>query len=122
MNYPWAALGFAALITCVLGIVATVVSGPVAPLPLFALILGVHTMLPISWPVSVILAVVLAFIHLGYRLGTNNLDFSSTFFQQVSYIRRTIPLQHFKFILNSISSFLYMYRLEGNVEKNKVDT
>lgn len=39
MNYPLAALAFAAIITATLGTVATIVGGPVAPLPLFALIL-----------------------------------------------------------------------------------
>lgn len=39
MNYPLAALAFAAIVTATLGTVATIVGGPVAPLPLFALIL-----------------------------------------------------------------------------------
>lgn len=30
-----------------------------------------HTMLPISWPVSVIIAIVLSILHIGYRIGTS---------------------------------------------------
>jgi adenylate cyclase 2 len=29
-----------------------------------------HTMLPISWPVSVIIAIALSILHIGYRVGT----------------------------------------------------
>lgn len=30
---------------------------------------GTHTMLPISWPVSVIIAIILSIAHIGYRIG-----------------------------------------------------
>lgn len=36
---------------------------------------GVHTMLPISWPVSVVLAVILSVIHLGCRIASSVQDY-----------------------------------------------
>ncbi|XP_055692723.1 adenylate cyclase type 2 isoform X3 [Lutzomyia longipalpis] len=84
LNSPLAALGFAILATVCLGAAATFVGGHVAPLPLFALILGVHTMLPVSWPCSVVLAVILSLVHLAYRIGTNFQEFPPIFLQQLS--------------------------------------
>ncbi|XP_059607594.1 adenylate cyclase type 2 [Phlebotomus argentipes] len=84
LNSPLAALGFAILATVCLGAAATVVGGHVAPLPLYALILGVHTMLPVSWPCSVVLAVILSLVHLAYRIGTNFQEFPPLFLQQLS--------------------------------------
>ncbi|CAO1424898.1 unnamed protein product, partial [Diamesa serratosioi] len=83
MSSPWAALSFATFVTSALGTVATLVGGSVAPLPLYALILGVHTMLPISWPVSVILAIILSILHIGYRIAVNFHEFSEFFFPQL---------------------------------------
>ncbi|XP_058835255.1 adenylate cyclase type 2 isoform X3 [Topomyia yanbarensis] len=83
MNSPLAALGFALLTTGTIGAVAIAVGAQLAPLPLFALILGVHTMLPISWPVSVVLAVILCLIHIGYRLWPGVHDLPTYFFPQL---------------------------------------
>lgn len=92
MSSPWAALSFAACFTAVLGSTATIVGDEIAPLPLYALIVvsavvvgtnavttnsvslipfikATHTMLPISWPVSVVIAVILSILHIGYRTG-----------------------------------------------------
>lgn len=44
---------------------------------------GVHTMLPISWPVSVVLAVLLSIIHLSYRIASNAHSFPILFLEQV---------------------------------------
>lgn len=41
-------------------------------------------MLPISWPVSVVLAVLLSIIHLSYRIATNFHAFPTLFLEQVS--------------------------------------
>ncbi|GAB0089440.1 Adenylate cyclase [Sergentomyia squamirostris] len=84
LNSPLAALGFAILATVCLGAVATFVGGLVAPLPLYALILGVHTMLPVSWPCSVVLAVILSLVHLAYRILSKFQDFPPLFLQQLS--------------------------------------
>lgn len=46
---------------------------------------GVHTMLPISWPVSVVLAVLLSIIHLSYRIATNFHAYPTLFVEQVSF-------------------------------------
>lgn len=45
---------------------------------------GVHTMLPVSWPVSVVLALILSIIHLGYRVASNFHSFPRLFFETVS--------------------------------------
>ncbi|XP_058066441.1 adenylate cyclase type 2 [Anopheles bellator] len=82
-NSPLAALSFAILTTGTIGAISTFVGAQLAPLPLFALILGVHTMLPISWPVSVVLAVLLCIMHIGYRLLAQDSDFVATFFPQL---------------------------------------
>uniref|UniRef100_A0A2M4AD36 adenylate cyclase n=1 Tax=Anopheles triannulatus TaxID=58253 RepID=A0A2M4AD36_9DIPT len=83
MNSPLAALSFAILTTGTIGAISTFVGAQLAPLPLFALILGVHTMLPISWPVSVVLAVLLCIMHIGYRLLSQDTAYVPTFFPQL---------------------------------------
>lgn len=83
ISSPVAALAFAILTTASLGTVATIVGGTFAPLSMFALILGVHTMLPISWPVSVVLAVLLSIIHLSYRIASNFNAFPTLFMEQL---------------------------------------
>uniref|UniRef100_A0A087ZK16 adenylate cyclase n=1 Tax=Anopheles darlingi TaxID=43151 RepID=A0A087ZK16_ANODA len=83
MNSPLAALSFAILTTGTIGAISTFVGAQLAPLPLFALILGVHTMLPISWPVSVVLAVLLCIMHIGYRLLSQDAAYVPTFFPQL---------------------------------------
>ncbi|KAG4070121.1 hypothetical protein HA402_013364, partial [Bradysia odoriphaga] len=83
ISSPVAALAFAILTTASLGTVATIVGGTFAPLSMFALILGVHTMLPISWPVSVVLAVLLSIIHLSYRIVLNFNAFPTLFLEQL---------------------------------------
>nr|XP_029713545.1 adenylate cyclase type 2-like isoform X1 [Aedes albopictus] len=83
MNSPLAALSFAMLTTGTIGAIAIAVGAQLAPLPLFALILGVHTMLPISWPVSVVLAVILCLVHIGCRLWSGVHDLPAYFFPQL---------------------------------------
>lgn len=41
-------------------------------------------MMPISWPVSVVLAIMLSIVHLAYRISTNITDAPPLFVQQVS--------------------------------------
>lgn len=55
-----------------------IVGGSLAPLPLFAVILGIHTMLPVSWPVSVVMAVFMTIVHLIYKICIAS-DFSPNF-------------------------------------------
>ena len=40
-------------------------------------------MLPISWPVSVILAIILSILHIGYRIAVSFHEFSEFFFPQL---------------------------------------
>lgn len=42
-------------------------------------------MLPISWPVSVVLAVLLSIIHLSYRIASNFHAYPTLFLDQVSF-------------------------------------
>ncbi|XP_058980052.1 adenylate cyclase type 2 isoform X1 [Musca domestica] len=68
LSSPSAALAFAIVTTFSLGTIAAITGEELAPLPLFAVFLGIHTMLPISWPVSVVLALFMTAIHVVYRL------------------------------------------------------
>ncbi|XP_075161295.1 adenylate cyclase type 2 Ac76E isoform X2 [Haematobia irritans] len=68
LSSPAAALAFAIVTTFSLGTIAAITGEELAPLPLFAVFLGIHTMLPISWPVSVVLALFMTAIHIGYRI------------------------------------------------------
>ncbi|XP_073843090.1 adenylate cyclase type 2-like isoform X2 [Musca autumnalis] len=68
LSSPAAALAFAIVTTFSLGTIAAITGEELAPLPLFAVFLGIHTMLPISWPVSVVLALFMTAIHVVYRL------------------------------------------------------
>ncbi|KAH8306990.1 hypothetical protein KR044_002461 [Drosophila immigrans] len=69
LSSPAAALAFAIVTTFSLGTIAAITGKELAPLPMYALFLGIHTMLPISWPVSVVLALFMTAIHIGYRIG-----------------------------------------------------
>ncbi|XP_030371932.1 adenylate cyclase type 2 isoform X2 [Scaptodrosophila lebanonensis] len=71
LSSPAAALAFAIVTTFSLGTIAAITGDELAPLPMFALFLGIHTMLPISWPVSVVLALFMTAIHIVYRIGTS---------------------------------------------------
>ncbi|XP_055383731.1 adenylate cyclase type 2 isoform X2 [Condylostylus longicornis] len=70
LSSPYAALAFALITTLVLGTTAAITGGPLAPLPLFAVILGIHTMLPISWPVSLVLAGLMTVIHVICKISS----------------------------------------------------
>ncbi|EDW70817.1 uncharacterized protein Dvir_GJ11335, isoform A [Drosophila virilis] len=71
LSSPAAALAFAIVTTFSLGTIAAITGGELAPLPMYALFLGIHTMLPISWPVSVVLALFMTAVHIVYRIGTS---------------------------------------------------
>ncbi|XP_064545119.1 adenylate cyclase type 2 isoform X2 [Drosophila montana] len=71
LSSPAAALAFAIVTTFSLGTIAAITGGELAPLPMYALFLGIHTMLPISWPVSVVLAFFMTAVHIVYRIGTS---------------------------------------------------
>ncbi|XP_017843837.2 adenylate cyclase type 2 isoform X2 [Drosophila busckii] len=71
LSSPAAALSFAIVTTFSLGTIAAITGNNLAPLPMYALFLGIHTMLPISWPVSVVLALFMTAIHIVYRIGTS---------------------------------------------------
>lgn len=71
LSSPAAALAFAILTTFSLGTIAAITGETLAPIPLFAVFLGIHTMLPISWPVSMVLALFMTAIHIIYRIVTS---------------------------------------------------
>ncbi|KAH8267958.1 hypothetical protein KR026_012346 [Drosophila bipectinata] len=71
LSSPAAALAFAIVTTFSLGTIAAITGDELAPLPLYALFLCIHSMLPISWPVSVVLALFMTAIHIVYRIGTS---------------------------------------------------
>jgi adenylate cyclase 2 len=58
------ALGVSLVVTGVLGAGIIALGWPTAPLPLFALLLAVHTMMPVSRIVSLTLAAVLTIAHI----------------------------------------------------------
>lgn len=59
-------------------------------------------MLPISWPVSVIMAIILSILHIGFRIGTN--------FTETSDIHLTQILAEILFLASASVSGLY-YRI-----------
>ncbi|XP_022218097.2 adenylate cyclase type 2 isoform X2 [Drosophila obscura] len=71
LSSPAAALAFAIVTTFSLGTIAASTGDELAPLPMYALFLCIHSMLPISWPVSVVLALFMTAIHIVYRIGTS---------------------------------------------------
>ncbi|XP_039963573.1 adenylate cyclase type 2 isoform X1 [Bactrocera neohumeralis] len=71
LSSPAAALAFAIVTTFSLGTIAAITGEKLAPIPLFAVFLGIHTMLPISWPVSMVLALFMSAIHVIYRIVTS---------------------------------------------------
>lgn len=75
LSSPVAALTFALLTTFSLGTITAITGGILASLPLFAIFLGIHTMLPISWPVSVVLAGIMTIVHVIYRILSNTNPF-----------------------------------------------
>ncbi|XP_017071166.1 adenylate cyclase type 2 isoform X1 [Drosophila eugracilis] len=71
LSSPAAALAFAIVTTFSLGTIAAITGDELAPLPMYALFLCIHSMLPISWPVSVVLALFMTAIHIVYRIGSS---------------------------------------------------
>ncbi|KAH8258655.1 hypothetical protein KR038_003482 [Drosophila bunnanda] len=71
LSSPAAALAFAIVTTFSLGTIAAITGDELAPLPMYALFLCIHSMLPISWPVSVVLALFMTAIHIVYRIGAS---------------------------------------------------
>ncbi|XP_055853746.1 adenylate cyclase type 2 [Episyrphus balteatus] len=69
LSSPVAALAFAIITTFSLGIIAAITGDELAPLPIFAVFLGIHTMLPISWPVSLVLALFMTIFHVVHKIG-----------------------------------------------------
>lgn len=67
----FAALAFAIITTFSLGILAIITADELAPLPVFAVFLGIHTMLPISWPFSLVLALLMTIFHVVHKIGTS---------------------------------------------------
>lgn len=63
---------------------------------------GVHTMLPISWPVSVVLAAILSIIHFGFRIVLYSDNFPELFIQTVSV---AVGCKSFK------CNFEFMYKI-----------
>ncbi|KAJ8713196.1 hypothetical protein PYW07_013566 [Mythimna separata] len=80
----WEALALAGslLVTISLG-AGTLMATHHAPLPLFALILMVHTMMPIARPIALAMSAVLTLAYVGLALGTRPLAEERQFFQQL---------------------------------------
>ncbi|XP_026733565.1 adenylate cyclase type 2-like isoform X2 [Trichoplusia ni] len=80
----WEALALAGslLVTISLG-VGTLMATHHAPLPLFALILMVHTMMPIARPIALGMSAVLTLAYVGLALGVRPEGEESQFYQQL---------------------------------------
>jgi hypothetical protein len=63
------ALAASLVVTGVLGAGTVALGWPTAPLPLFALLLAVHTMMPVSKTASLMMAVVLTIAHLALAVS-----------------------------------------------------
>lgn len=79
-----AALGVSAVVTGVLGAGTIALGWPTAPLPLFALILAIHTMMPISKAVSLGMAAALTAVHLALAISWR--PETSSFYKQVRFV------------------------------------
>ena len=70
------ALGVSVVVTGALGSGTIALGWPTAPLPLFALLLAIHTMMPISNAYSLLMAAVLTTVHIAlafsWRLETTS--------------------------------------------------
>lgn len=82
------ASGGAAVTVIVLFTAGTLIlSGPAVPLPLFALVVTSHTVLPVPRPVSVSLAVLMSITHLVLSAVRSRHSLSdSMFYSQVTYL------------------------------------
>ena len=79
------ALGVSLVVSGVLGAGTLALGWPTAPLPLFALLLAVHTMMPISRIISLLLAILLTIAHLALAISWRpEVDNSTAFYSQVS--------------------------------------
>lgn len=65
---------------------------------------GIHTMLPISWPVSVVLALFMTAIHIVYRIGTSP-DYACN-----------LPMVSFLFALPNSFAMSWDYTFAAKVE------
>jgi adenylate cyclase 2 len=79
-----AALAASLVVTGVLGAGIVGLGWPTAPLPLFALLLAVHTMMPISKTVSLSMAAILTIAHLAVAVSLRHE--STAFYTQVSSV------------------------------------
>ena len=75
------ALGVSVVVTGALGSGIIALGWPTAPLPLFALLLAIHTMMPIPNAVSLLLAVMLTTVHIALAVSWR--PESSSFYTQV---------------------------------------
>ncbi|GFG37885.1 hypothetical protein Cfor_07375, partial [Coptotermes formosanus] len=75
------ALGVSVAVTCVLGSGTVALGWPTAPLPLFALLLAIHTMMPISKAVSLVMAAALTAAHVALAVSWR--PETSSFYAQV---------------------------------------
>lgn len=71
---------------------------------------GVHSMMPVSWPVSVVMALVLSLVHLGFKVASDYQDFPPLFVQRVSW---KVPLftqhlQHSQSLLQLIGEVILL--------------
>jgi adenylate cyclase 2 len=79
-----AALGVSVVVTCALGSGTIALGWPTAPLPLFALLLAIHTMMPISNAVSLLMAALLTAVHIALAVSWR--PETSSFYTQVRFL------------------------------------
>ncbi|KAJ9592327.1 hypothetical protein L9F63_001147, partial [Diploptera punctata] len=78
------ALGISLVVTGVLGAGTLALGWPTAPLPLFALILAIHTMMPVSRIVSLVLSILLTVAHLALAISWRpEVENSAAFYSQI---------------------------------------
>ncbi|XP_022914223.2 adenylate cyclase type 2-like isoform X2 [Onthophagus taurus] len=103
------------LITVVVATATLLLAGRHAPLPLFALLLAVHTMLPISKPIALTLATVITVAHLAtsivYKHDSNN----------HAYYMQLIP-ETMLLLTASATGLYYRYMTESAHRKTFVGT
>jgi adenylate cyclase 2 len=78
------ALGVSVVVTGALGSGTIALGWPTAPLPLFALLLAIHTMMPISNAFSVLMAAILTTVHIALAVSWR--PETSSFYKQVRFL------------------------------------
>jgi len=101
------ALGVSVVVTGALGSGTIALGWRTAPLPLFALLLAVHTMMPISNTVSLLMAAVLTTVHIALAISWR--PDTPSFYPQVRFFMRSSCLNRVSLIITLLPNQCTIY-------------